>query len=98
MIEISVNISSATGIENVNNQSTQWLIANNQITLKLSEAIAQNTAIELFDLSGKLVYSNTISKGQTQHNIPTAKFADGIYVAKLILNDNTVTKKISLRK
>jgi hypothetical protein len=98
MIEISVNISSATGIENVNNQSTQWLIANNQITVKLAEAIAQNTAIELFDLSGKLVYSNTISKGQTQHNIPTAKFADGIYVAKLILNDNTVTKKISLRK
>ncbi len=98
MIEISVNISSATGIENVNNQSTQWLISNNQITLKLAEAIAQNTAIELFDLSGKLVYSNTISKGQTQHNIPTAKFADGIYVAKLILNDNTVTKKISLRK
>jgi PKD repeat protein len=98
MIEISVNISSATGLENVNNQSTQWLIANNQITVKLAEAIAQNTAIELFDLSGKLVYSNTISKGQTQHNIPTAKFADGIYVAKLILNDNTVTKKISLRK
>ncbi len=97
-IEIPVNIASATGIESVNNQSTQWIITNNQISVKFSEVITENTPIELFDLSGKLVYSSTISKGQTQHNIPTAKFADGIYVAKLILNDNTVTKKISLRK
>jgi hypothetical protein len=97
-IEIPVSVTSTTGIENVSNQTTTWIIANNQITVKLSEAITANTSIELFDLAGKLIYSNTISKGQTQHNIPTAKFVDGIYVAKLNLNDNMIVKKISLRK
>ena len=98
MIEIPVNISSATGIESVSNQSTQWLIANNQITVKFSDVISENTSIELFDLAGKLIYSNTISKGQMQHNIPTSKFAEGIYVAKLNLNNINIVKKVALRK
>jgi PKD repeat protein len=97
-IEIPVNVTSATGIENINNQTTTWLIANNTITVKLSEAITANTSIELFDLAGKLIYSNTISKGQTQHIIPTAKFADGIYVAKFNLNNSNIVKKVALRK
>jgi PKD repeat protein len=97
-IEIPVSVTSATGIENMNNQTTTWLIANNQITIKFSEGIAENTSIELFDLAGKLIYSNTISKGQMQHNIPTAKFAEGIYVAKLNLNNSNIVKKVALRK
>jgi hypothetical protein len=97
-VEIPVSVSSATGIENISNQTTTWLIANNQITVKFSERISENTSIELFDLAGKLIYSNTISKGQMQHNIPTAKFAEGIYVAKLNLNNSNIVKKVALRK
>jgi PKD repeat protein len=37
-VEIPVSVTSATGIENISNQTTTWLIANNQITVKFSES------------------------------------------------------------
>ena len=97
-IEIPVSITSATGLDHLSTQTVQWIITNNQITIKFDEMITDNTAIELFDLSGKLIYSGSIAKGQSQHIIQTSKYSDGIYMAKLVSNNNTTVKKIALRK
>jgi hypothetical protein len=97
-IEITMDITEATGIENINTPSMQWITSSEQITLKLNEAFTENAIIELYDLSGKLSYSSSISKGQTQHTISTVKFADGIYIAKVLSNDNLMVKKLVVKK
>lgn len=97
-IEIPVSVNAATGVETVNSQSTQWIVANNQITVKFAEILSSNAVIELYDLAGKVIYNSTINKGQAQHAIPTAKFAEGIYLAKVMVNENVTVKKLSIRK
>jgi hypothetical protein len=98
VIEIPVVVNAATGIEQLNTQSIQWLVANNSITVKFSELLNENATIELIDLAGKVVYSGSINKGQTQCSIPTPKFAEGIYLAKVNVNGNVTVKKLSIRK
>lgn len=97
-IEIPVSVTATTGIEQTDAQSIQWLVSNNQVTLKFSDVLNEQASIELIDLSGKIVYSSSISKGQTQHTFSTAKFAEGIYLAKFMINENTTVKKLSVRK
>lgn len=97
-IEIPVSVDASTGVENVNNQTMQWIVANNQITVKFTELLNKNAVIELYDLAGKVIYSSSINKGQAQHAIPTAKFAEGIYLAKIMVNENVTVKKLSIKK
>jgi hypothetical protein len=96
--ELEVEILSTTGIELVTLQSVQWLVNNQQVTVKFNTALADHASIELIDLAGKQVYSNTISKGQLQHNIVTTKFAEGIYLAKITSNNQVSVKKIVVSK
>jgi hypothetical protein len=97
-VVIALSIAAATGIESVNNQSIQWLVSNNQITAKFNTTLNDNGTIELFDLAGKLVYSNNLSKGQVNHVIPTTKFSEGIYLVKIVINNQVTTKKVSISK
>ena len=58
------------------------------------------SSIHLYDLSGKALYSETISDGEEQTYIKTlnlSNFAAGIYLLKLVDNRNVITKKIVLR-
>jgi hypothetical protein len=98
VIEIPVSVNALTGIEQLNVVNLQWIIANNLITVKFSEFLNDHATIELFDLAGKVVYSGSINKGQTQHTIPTSKFSEGIYLAKISMNEKVIVKKLSLRK
>jgi PKD repeat protein len=97
-VVIALSIAATTGIETVSNQSIQWLVNNNQITAKFNNILNDNGSIELFDLAGKLVYSNSLYKGQNQHTIPTAKLSEGIYMVKVVINDQVSTKKVSISK
>ena len=58
------------------------------------------SSIHLYDLSGKALYSETISDGEEHTYIKTlnlSNFAAGIYLLKLVDNRNVITKKIVLR-
>ena len=58
------------------------------------------SSIHLYDLSGKALYSETISDGEEHTYIKTlnlSNFAAGIYLLKLVDNQNVITKKIVLR-
>jgi|GEM_PF-1696282 len=58
------------------------------------------SSIHLYDLSGKALYSETISDGEEHTYFKTlnlSNFAAGIYLLKLVDNRNVITKKIVLR-
>ena len=98
IIEIPVTVSAATGIENASSQNTQWIVANNQISIKFNETLQQNATFELIDLAGKVVYNRAINKGQNQYNISTANLSEGIYIAKVNFGNEIMVKKLSIRK
>jgi hypothetical protein len=95
---LSVNILAATGLATINANGIQWLVNNQQITVKFASAINENAGIELIDMAGKQVYSNTISKGQLQHQIATADFSEGIYLVKITSGDEIQVKKVVVNK
>ena len=97
-IELAIDVNTATGIASSTTQSVQWVVTNGQITVKFADVLSNNSTIELFDIAGKLVYSSTIYKGQTQHIVTTASFAEGIYVAKVLSNNSLTVKKVVVKK
>lgn len=97
-IEIAVSIGAATGLQQTSTKEAKWLLANNQLTVKFNETWNENATFELIDLSGKVVLSKTISKGQSQFTVSTNSIAEGIYVAKVVSANETFIKKLSVRK
>jgi hypothetical protein len=97
-IEIPVYVNSATGIAINDLSNAQWFVTGNQITVKFSDVLNSTSTFELIDLSGKVVMSKSFSKGQNQISLSGNGLADGIYIAKVISNENTLVKKLSIRK
>ncbi|WP_181368992.1 T9SS type A sorting domain-containing protein [Flavobacterium pallidum] len=54
-------------------------------------------SIELFDTAGKLVFRMKNPNLEKSYEIPTAHFADGIYIVRTTGNDGTFSKKISIK-
>ncbi|MEZ4794030.1 MAG: T9SS type A sorting domain-containing protein [Flavobacteriaceae bacterium] len=46
--------------------------------------------VNIFDMSGKLVYSEKNAGNSTRLTFPTNNFSDGVYLVKLTTNDNVV--------
>jgi hypothetical protein len=61
-----------------------------QLTFSTSE-ISKNTTLVLFDIQGRRVYSDTISKHKT---ITTLNLVSGVYFYKLQVDDKTYTGKV----
>jgi hypothetical protein len=82
-----------TGIEVYAVQHDVKIIQNPEtITLSLKEPAKE---IMIYDILGNLVYKNI--KPVSTNTINTGKFNNGIYIVKILFNDNSVTtKKISL--
>ena len=84
-------------------ESLEFLVYPNptfgDLNIKIS-GLLNVSSIHLYDLSGKALYSETISDGEEQTYIKTlnlSNFAAGIYLLKLVDNRNVITKKIVLR-
>lgn len=72
------------------------LVLNNGIDIthrnnKLNIYSANSSIIEIYDISGKLVYSNTFLD---EENINTSEFNSGIYILKIIGTNNTLIRKL----
>ena len=84
-------------------ESLEFLVYPNptfgDLNIKIS-GLLNVSSIHLYDLSGKALYSETISDGEEHTYIKTlnlSNFAAGIYLLKLVDNRNVITKKIVLR-
>lgn len=74
--------------------------ASEYINIDLSNSVSNFKVINLFDISGKLLYSNNLSQVPNQIvSIPLTHFQNGTYLLKLNgINSNTITKKIIILK
>ena len=57
--------------------------------------ISENTAIEIFDLSGKLIYRSKLDHNNQSINVNS--ISGGVYLITLIENENRKTKKLIIK-
>ncbi len=72
--------------------------ADGAIALQLSTPASQNTLIEIFSLSGNIIHSTKVEKGQTVINLSTDTFSKGMYLVQLKTDSQVITKKIFINK
>lgn len=63
------------------------------INLNFTEPLQEQATGGIYNLTGQLISSFSLSKGQTNLNINTSSFTSGIYVLRVSTKSTTVTKK-----
>ena len=65
------------------------------VALQLTEN--QDVLIEVVDMMGQIVYSNTelnVEKGRTVHHVNTAELSSGMYTLKLSAGSSVASKRL----
>jgi hypothetical protein len=60
--------------------------ANDKLTINLHFNYKQKATVDLYDLTGKLIRSNTLKEGDDELEISTATLSEGIYIYKSNVN------------
>jgi hypothetical protein len=97
-VELSIEVSSATGLSTKDLTALQFMFTQQQIIVKQTDGFSENATIELIDITGKQIYSNTINRGQVQHAISTAQLSEGVYLVKITSNNQVSVKKMMVSK
>jgi hypothetical protein len=87
-----------TGISSTNSNQDILLYPNpasNTFFVKMNNS--NGATIEIFDLEGRIISSNTIPSGNQITEINTSDFSQGIYFVKLI-TDKVIVKKIAIAR
>lgn len=74
--------------------------ARDGITMEITANSAQNTRINVETVSGKLVHSMHIElvEGKNTIEVPRGNFAEGVYIFRLIVDNNQLTEKVIFTK
>ncbi len=70
--------------------------ASNQITVRNLQSSVGDALIIITDLSGKMIFQNELTSPETI--IDVSQYANGIYFVKLMVDENTVAKKIIIER
>jgi len=70
----------------------------NQLFVNIDLPSLENTEIQIFNLDGKLLLDNQFSSPQNQIELNVSNFASGIYILKITLDDEIVTKRITVNR
>ena len=62
------------------------------LTLTFDELI-ENGRVELYDLSGRIVHSSNIQKGES-HKMAVNDISSGLYIVKVVYQDTVIDKII----
>jgi hypothetical protein len=69
--------------------------ATDQLTLEFDEILNENTSIKLLDITGKLVYSETLNNtGSLSHTINLSSLRKGLYLIRISNDEYSVTEKV----
>lgn len=74
-----LDVSSLTIFQNNNNR---------QLTILNPENLDIN-AVEIFDVSGKLILKKALNSIQKQYDLPTANYSNGVYIVNITSKDNS---------
>ena len=98
-IEFNVQSLSSTSVSNIEDDNSSLHIypnpANNQDVGIIYEAADNNVFLEIYDISGREVYSTSLQgDGLKRHSIPSYYFEKGIYIVSLNINNNILTDRL----
>jgi len=73
--------------------------AENSFNIALNSPMNANANLSIFDISGKLIETKLLNtvKGEQVINVDINGFQKGIYIVQLKSNNNTVTKKLTIK-
>lgn len=99
---VSVYNPSPTGITQAQFDETPITVfpnpANDFIAVQIGNLVDNDVTANLFDVTGKLIYSTKIFQGSTIAYFNTQTLYSGEYFVQIISNNNTVTKKVIIIK
>jgi hypothetical protein len=92
----SITIESPDNIENLTDYELRIYPnpATGELTIEFENKQTTGTAIELLDISGKVLYTAMINPGETRHQINLTSLEEGLYLIRISNTDYTVTKKV----
>ncbi len=68
------------------------------ITLNFAEPLQEQAVAGIYNLTGQLIHSFSLSKSQTNLNINTTSFPSGIYVLRVSTKSTAISKKFIVTK
>lgn len=71
--------------------------ADGSLTVAIAGGNLKNTTVQLVDISGRLVYENTITADVTKHMVNTANLNAGLYIVKTSNAKGTQTQKLVIQ-
>lgn len=91
-MEVGIKTGTTVGVEEASDDTFKLSSNGNQLNVLVGSEF-NNSTIELIDLTGKIVLSQTINSSNTQvsYNLP-----EGIYIARLFNREKAITRKIKL--
>ena len=70
-------------------------VSGNEINISLANSIKEEQTVKLFSLTGRVVYSSIIVKGETKHQISNVgSFSKGVYLLQISSSSKSTTKKV----
>lgn len=91
----SINVSAATGINTIDEEEASITANHKTISILLKKQTADDTRLEVYNLTGQLISSRPINAMQT--NVDLSAEPAGVYVARLIAGHATLAKKLVLQ-
>ena len=94
--DLLLNVEALTGMDDLENNTICSLYPNpstNQITLELSEAIKETTAIQIKNTLGQIIKTIPLTKGNKQLEIDVSDLPKGFYFVQMQSGNRMVSKK-----
>ena len=71
------------GVSEKQTHATVRLSADGMLHVRLSQSLEKSATVRLFSLSGTMIYSSSLSVGQSSYQFPLPHLAPGVYVVQL---------------
>ena len=69
-----------------------------QLFVNIDLPTTEDTEIQLFNLNGKVLLNKNTSASQNQIELNVSNFANGIYILKITIGDEIVTKRVTVSR
>lgn len=68
-----------------------------QFTIEMNTQIKSTTTIQIYNMNGQSIYKNSYNKELRKITIDISKYGKGVYMLKMINNDEIINKKIIVK-
>ena len=96
--KVIINPVGISEIQNIASLSIFPNPASNNLSLNVELNDFENMTIEMTDMYGKLVYTESVQGTYYRNNIDVSNLANGIYQVRIIAGENIITSNVVVGK